>query len=208
MRNKPVRFGYKFWVAATPLCYAIQFYPYTDSSLGLGGSVVANLTEKLPLQVGFNYHIIMASLFTSPNLLRILQAKGIATEMLLGHRSKKWWWPVLRFCLDLSVNNAYQLYHQQKRSEGERKLDLLGFRRSIVDTYYRYLRKSTTTNIFPPSRKLSKVSHENRHDAINHWIGKEKQRRSASCQKTTLNICEKCDVGLHPNSHKQFHIKK
>ena len=48
MRNKPVRFGYKFWVAATPLCYAIQFYPYTDSSLGLGGSVVANLTEKLP----------------------------------------------------------------------------------------------------------------------------------------------------------------
>ena len=105
MRNKPVRFGYKFWVAATPLCYAIQFSPYTDSSLGLGGSVVANLTEKLPSQVGFNYHIIMDSFFTSPNLLRILKAKGIATEMLLGHRSKKWWWPVLRFCLDLSVNN-------------------------------------------------------------------------------------------------------
>ena len=87
---------------------------------------------------------------------------------MTGHRSKKWWWPVFRFCLDLSVNNAYQLYRQQKRSEGERKLDLLGFRRSIADTYYRCLRKSTTTNIFPPARKLSKVSDEVRYDTINH----------------------------------------
>ena len=28
MRNKPVKFGCKFWVAATLLGYAIQFYPY------------------------------------------------------------------------------------------------------------------------------------------------------------------------------------
>ena len=28
MGNKPVKFRYKFWVAATPLGYAIQFYPY------------------------------------------------------------------------------------------------------------------------------------------------------------------------------------
>ena len=34
----------------------------------------------------------------------------------LGNRSKKWWWPVFWFCLDLSVNNAYQLYHELKRS--------------------------------------------------------------------------------------------
>ena len=84
MRNKPVKFGYKFWVAATPLGYAIQFYPYAgkdenyDSNLGLGGSVVATLAEKLPSQVGSNYHIIMDNFFTSPNLLRILKAKGIA----------------------------------------------------------------------------------------------------------------------------------
>ena len=84
MRNKPVKFGYKFWVAATPLSYAIQFYFYAgknenyDSNLGLGGSVVATLAEKLPSQVGSNYHIIMDNFFTSPNLLRILKAKGIA----------------------------------------------------------------------------------------------------------------------------------
>ena len=84
MRNKPVKFGYKFWVAATPLGYGIQFYPYAgkdenyDSNLGLGGSIVATLDEKLPLQVGSNYHIIMDNFFTNPNLLRILKVKGIA----------------------------------------------------------------------------------------------------------------------------------
>ena len=84
MRNKPVKFGYKFWEAATPLGYAIQFYPYAgkdenyDSNLGLGGSVVATLAEKLPSQVGSNYHIIMDNFFTSTNLLRILKAKDIS----------------------------------------------------------------------------------------------------------------------------------
>ena len=84
MRKKPVKFGYKFWVAATPLGYAIRFYSYAgkdenyDSNLRLGGSVVATLAEKLPSQVGSNYHIIMDNFFTSPNLLRILKAKGIA----------------------------------------------------------------------------------------------------------------------------------
>ena len=84
MRNKPVKFGYKFWVAATLLGYAIQFYSYPgkienfDSSLGLGGCVFATLAEKLPSQVGSNYHIIMNNFFTSSNLQRILNAKGIA----------------------------------------------------------------------------------------------------------------------------------
>ena len=28
MKNKPVKLGYKLWVAATLLGFAIQFYPY------------------------------------------------------------------------------------------------------------------------------------------------------------------------------------
>ena len=127
---------------------------------------------------------------------------------MTSHLSKKWWWPVFRFCLDLPVKNAYQLYRQQKHSEGEGKLDLLGLRGSIIDTYYRCLRKSTTTNIFSLARKLSKVSDEVRYDSINHWIGKGKQRRCVSCQKTTLYFCEKCNVGRHPDCHKQFNSKK
>ena len=76
--------SYKFWVVVTSLGYAIQFYSYAgkdenyDSSLGLGGSVVVTLAEKLPSQGGSNYRIIMDNFFTSTNLLRILKAKGIA----------------------------------------------------------------------------------------------------------------------------------
>ena len=36
------------------------------------------MAEKLPSQVGPYYHIIMDNVFTSPNLLCILKAKGIA----------------------------------------------------------------------------------------------------------------------------------
>ena len=72
------------------------------------------------------------------------------SSYMIGHCSRKWWWPVFRFCLDLSVSNAYQLCRQQKHFKQERKLDLLGFWRSIVDTYYRCFRKSATTNISPP----------------------------------------------------------
>ena len=64
MRNKPVKFGHKFWVAATLLGYAIDFFPYAgkdenyDSNLELSGCVVATLVENLPSQFGSNYHII------------------------------------------------------------------------------------------------------------------------------------------------------
>ena len=47
-------------------------------------------------------------------------------------RSKKWWWPIFRYCLDLAVVNAHYLFRLQS---GVEKLDLLGFRRSIATTY-------------------------------------------------------------------------
>ena len=64
------------------LCHSIYLYAGKDknydSSLGLGGSVAVTLAEKLASQVGSNYNITMDNFFTSPNLLRILKAKGIA----------------------------------------------------------------------------------------------------------------------------------
>ena len=90
MRNKPIICGHKFWLAATQLGYTIQFYPYAgkdenyDSNLGLGGSAVATLAEKLPSQVGSNYHIIMDNFFTSPNLRCILKAKALLRLEMSG----------------------------------------------------------------------------------------------------------------------------
>ena len=84
MKNKPVKFGYKLWVVATPLGYAIQIYPYMgkdnffDPDLGLGGSVVDKLRDSVPKHSGSSYHIITDNFFTSPQLLRSLREKGIA----------------------------------------------------------------------------------------------------------------------------------
>ena len=54
MQSKPVKFGYKLWVAATPLGYTTtrEFYPHAgkdtnyDKVLGLGDSVVMSLVSK------------------------------------------------------------------------------------------------------------------------------------------------------------------
>ena len=46
--------------------------------------------------------------------------------------SKKWWWSLFRFVVDVFVNNALQLYRLRNLNVSETKLDLLGFRRAIV----------------------------------------------------------------------------
>ena len=75
---------YKLWVAATPLGYAIQFYPYAgrddnyNKDIGLGGSVVTTLMSKLPTVPNWNYHVVMDNFFTSPSLLRLLKGNGMA----------------------------------------------------------------------------------------------------------------------------------
>nr|XP_040567976.1 uncharacterized protein LOC121117599 [Lepeophtheirus salmonis] len=95
IKNKPVKFGYKIWPAATTLGYAVEFYTYAgkDSSyntdIGLGGSVIINLVSKLPKVPDSNYHIVMYNFFTSPRLLRLLQGNGIdATGTLRPYRTK------------------------------------------------------------------------------------------------------------------------
>ena len=61
---------------------------------------------------------------------------------LINLRTKKWWWPLFGFIAGVAVNNAYQIYHQSHLLLGEYKLDALGFRRALVDAYYRLCRKS------------------------------------------------------------------
>ena len=315
IQNKPVKFGYKLWVAATPLGYAIQFYPYAgkddnyNKDIGLGGSVVMTLISKLPTVPNSNCHVIMDSFFTSPSFLRLLKGNGMAatgtvranraenaplqavddmkkeargsSDVVNGHksnvtlahrkdhkvvtlaltlygkepmkrarryikdkggrveidqpnsisvynktmggvdrmdqnigayminiRSKKWWWPLFRFCVDLAVNNAFQFYRLQPLQQGEKQLDLLGFRREIVKVYHaRFRSDKTLPPIFSAPRSTQRVIPEIRYDGIDHWIAKGNQRRCAKCSKTSKYFCEKCNVGLHPDCFKDFHTR-
>ena len=90
-------------------------------------------------------------------------------------------------------------------NQGQKILDLLRLRRSMVDTYYRCYRETTQIAIFPGSRKKTKVSDEVRFDKLSHLIGKAKQRRCAEYAKTTLYFCEKRNVALHSECFKEFH---
>lgn len=319
IHGKPVKFGYKLWVMATPLGYCIQFHPYAgkdttlqgyaDIGLGLGASVVAHLVNGLPEVLDSNYHIVMDNFFTSPELLRYLKSKGIAATgtvkvsrmenaplkdiseisneergssdvvtdvccnitavrwkdnkvvnamstftgkepiqevkrfcqkqkkhigieqpniisvynksvggvdrmnhniatYMINLRSKKWWWPLFRFVVDVAVNNAFQLYRLRNADLREQKLDALGFRREIVDAYFRLFRKGVpNTTLYPGNRILHYPAQNLRYDNLNHWIVKGGQRRCAlpGCRGTSKYSCEKCNVGLHPDCFKIYH---
>ena len=102
--------------------------------------------------------------------------------------NKKWWWPLLRFCIDLAVNNAHQLYCLQPLQPGQRALDLLGFQREIVQVYcskYQNVGK-ILPDIFPAPRNHQKVIPDIRYDNESHWIIKGKQRRCTNCSKTSI----------------------
>ena len=130
----------------------------------------------------------------------------------VGIRSKKWWWPVLLFCIDTSVHNAWQLY---RRSDTHKvlPLDYLGFRRHIVSVYLKKYGVQSAgvgrpCNSIPRSSKaLSKrIPDEVRFDSSDHWLTcAYKQNRCAVCSKNTMKMCSKCCVNLHELCFPLFH---
>ena len=128
--------------------------------------------------------------------------QNIAAYMIT-QQSKKWWWPVFRFCVDLAVQNAYQIYRLQARGVFKR-LDSLGFRRAIVEVYSKkYTKDSSGLFKYPQMCQSNEV----RYDNVGHWIKKATQRRCQHkpCKGTTLYCCEKCTVALHPECFKAYH---
>lgn len=131
---------------------------------------------------------------------------------MIQHRSKKWYWPIFRFCVDLTVQNAFQLYRLQEKLPGVPEHDLLSFRREIVQVYMQTLSpQQGTAAMYPPSRIAvdRRVLPEVRTDSTSHWIVQDAQRRCVAngCKGTSIFACEKCNVGLHPGCFKTFHCK-
>ena len=75
------------------------------------------------------------------------------------------------FCIDVSLNNTFQIYRERDLQPGELKLDLLGFRRSIVETYFLVFRnKEDPSTLYRGNRSSEKVSEHIRTDKQEHWI--------------------------------------
>lgn len=45
----------------------------------------------------------------------------------ISMRSRKWWWPVFVYCIDLAVQQTWHIYHATEAGR-RRPLDLLGVR--------------------------------------------------------------------------------
>ena len=119
---------------------------------------------------------------------RVDQMDQNISAYMINICNKKWCWPLLRFCIDLAVNNAHQLYCLQPLQPGQRALDLLGFQREIVQVYcskYQNVRK-ILRDIFPAPQNHQKVIPDIRYDNESHWIIKGKQRRCTNCSKTSI----------------------
>ena len=126
---------------------------------------------------------------------------------MVNLKSKKCWGPIVRFCIDVAVNNAFQLYWLRKLDVGESHMDALEFRKAIVEAYCNLHRNKWPLTIFSGARAtpLEQV----KRSETNRWIMKGKQRKCArkDCGGTSLLYCELCNVGLHPNCFKAYHFE-
>lgn len=98
IRGKPIRFGYKAWVLATPSGYCVNFDVYqgrksqqTDEKLGLGESVVTNFAKLLQTNFpDFECSLFFDNFFTSTTLISKLGEMGFgATGTVRENRTDK-----------------------------------------------------------------------------------------------------------------------
>lgn len=315
IRGKPIRFGYKMWVLATPLGYVLQFDPYQGArgrqveypGLGMGGSVVVDLISELQADIGDSFHLTFDNLFTSLPLVDCLTEKKIgctgtirsnrigdcplrpvkeiektprgtfdyATDtnngvlvvrwndnnvvhavsnmvgvypvqsakrwsradrrrvdigqpFLIRHynrtmggvdrmdqnvsmyrttiRSKKWWWPIFAYCLDLCVQQAWHL-HRLLHGAVNKTNDLLAIRRTIARAL---LARGPGLNApgrprgFAASDK--RVPDQIRFDRLDHLVEPwPTQLKCASCGMKTKHRCTKCRIGVHDRCFIRYH---
>jgi hypothetical protein len=120
----------------------------------------------------------------------------------IGFRSNKWWWALFAWVPDVAMQNAWLLYRKYKPSDCP-NLDLLAFRREVVQTYFKkYCKEQRTSRIFSRAR----VPQEIRFDKVGHFeIRSPTTRRCALCGKSCRKMCQKCGKGLHGPCFNKYH---
>lgn len=111
-------------------------------------------------------------------------------------RGKKWYFSLICYCLDLMVQNAWQLHKMQNGS-----LDQLTFRRRIALAIL-----ETNGESRKRGRPSSLENTDSRFDRIDHLVtSQEKQTRCRVCHKKVKTKCLKCDVALHIDCFVPYH---
>jgi len=128
----------------------------------------------------------------------------------IGVRSKKWYWPILTWIIDVCVQNAWQL----RRNSTGSKQPQLEFRRELVQCYitrYGIARKGPGRPLSSKrSLSNSRVPDELRYDRLDHLVintpdKKKKRCAGEGCTSIMRTMCKKCNVGLCIECFSIFH---
>lgn len=154
-----------------------------------------------------------------PNLIGKYNAAMGGTDLMdenigryrIAIRSKKWWWTLFTWLIDVSIHNAWFLWKKSGKTVTQ-----LQFRREIVNTY---LTKYGTPpkGAGRPSSSLTssqghRISDDIRYDRTDHllvYIPDQKRRRCAMelCNTSARTMCQKCNIGLCLTCNVRFHTK-
>jgi DNA excision repair protein ERCC-6 len=121
---------------------------------------------------------------------------------------KKWYWSIVTWLLDSSVQNAWQLH---KKVGGT--LSYLNFRREIVCVILKSgaeLRKRRTSGGSSVGKLTMPGYEEVRFDCVGHFVVvRRDSRRICSyegCKTKCQTFCEKCDRALCIDHFKVYHV--
>ena len=127
--------------------------------------------------------------------------------------SKKWGTLFFMFMLDVAVQNSWPLYRKSTLYK-DKPLDLLGFRREIVNVYrMKYSTQQTGTirqpheiTLFKGRSNQNRVPTAVRYDGIRHYPrSNPTHRRCGFCGKKSKYVCTKRDVTLHIDCFENCH---
>lgn len=116
-------------------------------------------------------------------------------------RGKKWYFPLFTHCIDLAIQNAWQLY----RSDGG-DMDQLQFRRRIASTLLAQNKKPST---YHTGRLSKNMNVDIRYDRLEHYVTRqEKQTRCGHCHQRATTRCRKCNIAVHVQCFVDYHTQK
>lgn len=118
-------------------------------------------------------------------------------------RGKKWYWPLFRHMIDMTVVNAWQLYRMA--NNGSDCLNLLRFRRDIalhiLGMFGKGPQPGRSTMAITPATVIDTKDH------VLEKIGNGKRLRCRHCHELSTTRCKKCLITLHMKCFEDFHKK-
>lgn len=130
----------------------------------------------------------------------------------IGIRSKKWYWPLFTWLLDVAVQNSWVLYNKSHTG----KVSQLEFRRELANVYltkYKVEPKGVgRPAVSVASASNNRISDDIRFDRTDHLVQRTEINRKRRCAKTACKsivrtMCRKCDVALCIDCFSAFHSR-